>query len=98
MLFHKPVLVSLFVFQELVYLELLLHLRFEVDNLLLGLKLVSLRLLQVAKHAFLFDLKSIPFAIILSLDNLSQLTCFSQFLLGGLELRDLSPPTQGLLQ
>jgi len=47
-------------------LDLLLHLRYEVISLLLGLKLGELRLLPVMKQAFFFGLEG-SLAIVLGL-------------------------------
>ena len=93
MFFLAPNPCTLLVLQALAYLDLLLHLRYEVASLL-GLNLIDMCLLQVTEQAFLFGLKRSPLAIALGV--LSQLVCFHQLPPGGLELRVLLPQLQEL--
>jgi len=85
----RPVPVSLLVLQAPEYLDLL-HLRYEVSSLILGLNLGDLRLHRVTKQAFLFSLESRLLAA-LSLGVFSQLASFPQLPPGGVELRVFLP-------
>ena len=91
-----PILVSLLVLQALEYLDLFLHLCYEVASLLLYINLVDLRVLQITEQAFLLGLEGSPFAIALGLDLLNQQACFLQLPLGVLELRVFLSQLQGL--